>query len=134
MALALVVVVSGLGPGGCGGSQPLVTNCGWVYTLKAPSGETRIGACSGSLRDSNPDQLAIHKGQTFQLVSEGMALPRPDNAKVVVLVRTHGLVGEYRAVALGTATLTTTTYCGGYTVPPRPFVRVCPVVAVQVSR
>src|SRR5439155_22705667 len=102
---------------------PAISHCGVLYTLRSPSGDTRLGACSGSLLAAKPAALTVRQGMTFNILSVTETNGRPDmraptssNSSVVAVVRVYGQGGngEYRAVGVGTTTLiTSSVVCNG---------------------
>src|SRR5205823_9452201 len=46
---------------------PAISHCGFLYTLRSPSGDTRLGACSGSLLAAKPAALTVRQGMTFNI-------------------------------------------------------------------
>jgi len=128
---------------------PAVSHCAFLYRLRSPSAESRIGTCSDNLFAANPAALTVRKGVTFHLLSVTEANGRPDmraptstNPSVVAVVRVYGQGGngQYRAVGVGTTTLITSSIaCNGGPVdttattrPGLPPARICPVVQVTV--
>jgi hypothetical protein len=128
---------------------PAISHCGFLYTLRSLSGETRLGGCSGSLLAAKPAALTVRQGMTFNILSvtetngrPNMRAPTSSNPSVVAVTRVYGQGGngEYRATGIGSATLITSSIvCNGgpvdstATTPPGvPPARICPVVQVTV--
>jgi hypothetical protein len=139
-----MIVVGASTAAGCAGTER-VSNCGFVYTLRTPSGTSHQGSCAGELATVD---FAIRRGQTFEFKSVTettgeplLPVPVSDDPVVVAVVAIHGRGNAtYRAFAVGEATLGTP----GPGCPPglvasaraRPGVSsapMCPVLHVRVA-
>lgn len=128
----------------CTGTE-VVSNCGFVYTLRTPSGTSHQGSCAGQLATVD---FAIGRGRTFEFKSLTettgeplLPVPVSDDPAVVAVVAVHGRgSATYRAFAVGEATLGTPgPRCPAGLVAPRaarPGVSsapMCPVLHVRVG-
>jgi hypothetical protein len=88
------------------GCAQAVSNCGFVYTLRTPSGTSHQGSCAGQLATVD---FAIRRAQTFEFKSVTetagkplLPVPVSDDPAVVAVVAVHGQGNAtYRAFTVG---------------------------------
>jgi hypothetical protein len=137
-----IIVVGASAAARCAGTE---SHCGFVYTLRTPSGTSHQGSCAGELATFD---FAIRRGQTFEFKSVRettgeplLQVPLSDDPAVVAVVAVHGRGNAtYRAFAVGEATLGVLgprcpagLVASAPTRPGRPSAPLCPVLHVRVA-